>query len=236
MDFGVWFWRLTDLSSVTQSEEALKDALSELVGELGFDRYAYLYIQPKLTRAMSNYEPEWQRRYFDSGFTEIDPVVRTAKSKLRAFTWSLDGSRRSISRELRRFHSEAADFGIRSGVSIPVRTACRHMSMLTLASSKPSLALDKDIDPVAAATAVAFLHAKITQLHATPTAREMTELTPRQALCLKWSAEGRTMAEVADLENISFSTANFHLNNARKVLDARSLQQATATAAKLGLI
>lgn len=236
MDFGVWFWRLTDLSSVTQSEGALKVALSELVGELGFDRYAYLYVQPKLTRAVSNYEPEWQKRYFDARFAEIDPVVKTAKSKLRPFTWSSELSRRSVPRDLRRFHSEAAEFGIRSGVTIPVRTACRHMSMLTLASSKPSVALDKDIDPVAAATAVAFLHAKIAQLHATPTASEITELTPKQGLCLKWSAEGRTMAEIAELENISFSTANFHLNNARKALDARSLQQATATAAKLGLI
>ncbi len=236
MDFGVWFWRLTDLSSVSQSEEALKEALTGLVGELGFDRYAYLYVQPKLTRAISNYELAWQKRYFDARFAEIDPVVKTARAKLRAFTWSLEASRRSSSSELRRFYSEAAEFGICSGVSIPIRTACRHMSMLTLASHKPSLTLKKDIDPVAAATAVAFLHAKITQLHAHPTAGETTDLRPMQASCLKWSSQGMTMAEIAEIENISFSTANFHLNNARKALDARSLQQATATAAKLGLI
>ena len=120
MDFGVWFWRLTDLSSVSQSEEALKEALTGLVGELGFDRYAYLYVQPKLTRAISNYELAWQKRYFDARFAEIDPVVKTARAKLRAFTWSLEASRRSSSSELRRFYSEAAEFGICSGVSIPM--------------------------------------------------------------------------------------------------------------------
>jgi LuxR family transcriptional activator of conjugal transfer of Ti plasmids len=35
---------------------------------------------------------------------------------------------------------------------------------------------------------------------------------------------------------MSFATVNFHLNNARKVLDAGSLAQATALATKLGLI
>ena len=44
------------------------------------------------------------------------------------------------------------------------------------------------------------------------------------------------MKSIATLENMSFATVNFHLNNARKVLDAGSLAQATALATKLGLI
>ncbi|WP_204322621.1 hypothetical protein, partial [Streptococcus pneumoniae] len=38
--------------------------LPELVA---FVRYAYLSVQPKLSRAVSNYAPEWQKRYFDAG-------------------------------------------------------------------------------------------------------------------------------------------------------------------------
>lgn len=79
--------------------------------------------------------------------------------------------------------------GIRSGISIPVNsTACRHVSMLTLASSKPSLSLDKDIDQIAAVTAVAYFHAALEAHRAQPTAFNRCRLTPRQALCLKWSA------------------------------------------------
>lgn len=236
MDFSTWLLRLTDLSSVARTEEALKAALPDLVADLGFDSYAYLYVQPKRTHAISNYAPEWQRHYFEQRFETIDPVVKRAKSSQRAFIWNCDCSRRVKSKEERRFNCEAAEHGIRSGITIPIRTACRHLSMLTLASSKPELTLEKDIDPVAAATAVAFLHARIEDIGATPTALERVELTPRQALCLKWSAEGRTMREIADLENMSFATANFHLNNARKVLDALSLAQATAMATKIGLI
>ena len=44
------------------------------------------------------------------------------------------------------------------------------------------------------------------------------------------------MRAIASLENLWFGTVNFHLNNARKALDAGSLAQATALATKLRLI
>ncbi len=215
----------------------LKSALPELVGELGFDCYAYLYLQnPTRIYAVSNYPEKWQRHYFDCSYSKIDPVVKTAAITLRAFTWGSESRRRSEEPEIRRFYSEANDFGIRSGISIPVRTARRHMSMLTLASKKSSLSLDRDIDQIAAVTAVAYLHAKIEECSTTPTAQLQFDLTPRQANCLKWTAEGKTMKAIATIENMSFANVNFHLNNARKALDAGSLAQATALATKLGLI
>lgn len=235
MDLRTWFQRLTDVTAVARSQDVLTSALPKLVDELGFDSYAYLYVHPTLTRAVSNYAPEWQGHYFDSGYAAIDPVVTAAKSKLRPFAWCA-GSCPAESKEARRFYSEAADFGIRSGISIPVRTACRHMSMLTLASNKRALELDKDIDQIAAITAVAYLHARIEEQNAQPTVQSSTDLTARQAACLKWSAEGKSMRAIAILESMSFSTVSFHLNNARKALDAASLAQATALATKLGLI
>lgn len=44
------------------------------------------------------------------------------------------------------------------------------------------------------------------------------------------------MKDIATIENISFATVNFHLNNARKTLQASSLAQATALATRLGLV
>lgn len=235
MDSRTWFQRLTDVTSVARSQDMLTGVLPKLVEELGFDSYAYLYVHPSLTKAVSNYAPEWQKHYFDNGYAAIDPVVATAKSTLRPFAWS-SSSYPGETKEARRFYSEAAVFGIRSGVSIPVRTACRHMSMLTLASNKPSLTLDRDIDQIAAITAVAYLHARIEGQDTEPTGQPQFDLTARQAACLKWSAEGKSMKAIAVLENMSFSTVSFHLNNARKALDASSLAQATALATKLGLI
>lgn len=231
-----WFQRLMDLVFVAPTETKLKAALTELVRDLGFDSYAYLYVQPSRTYAVSNYDREWQNLYFDRGYIEVDPVVKLAGTNMRPFTWSAGSLAQAEMREARRFYSEAGDFGIRSGISIPVRTAFQHLSVLTLASNKPELSIEKDIDQIAAVTAVAFLHAKIEQQNTAPTAQDTFELTAKQALCLKWSAEGKPMKAIAMIENMSFANVNFHLNNARKVLDAGSLAQATAIATKRGLI
>ena len=231
-----WFQRLIDISSIARTDASLKQALPDLARGLGFDCYAYLNVQPVRTYAVSNYPAEWQARYLTRDYTSVDPVVTMARAKMEAFTWAAGSPRQAPTKAVRAFYAEAGDFGIRSGVSVPIRTAFGHISMLTLASSKPSLSLERDIDQVAAITAVALLHATLERHDVEPTAARSVELTAKQALCLKWSAEGKSMKAIATIENMSYATVNFHLNNARKALDASSLAQATALATRLKLI
>jgi LuxR family transcriptional activator of conjugal transfer of Ti plasmids len=231
-----WFQRLIDVSSVASTEASLKDALPGLVRELGFDCYAYLNVHPVRTYAVSNYPAEWQNRYLSRDYTRVDPVVALARARMHAFTWAAENPRRIRSKAVRTFYSEASDFGIRSGISIPIRTAFGHMSMLTLASNKPSLSLETDIDQIAAVNAVALLHASLEHHDAAPTSARSIELTAKQALCLRWSAEGKSMRAIATIEAMSYGTVNFHINNAKKALDAASLPQATALATKMKLI
>ena len=231
-----FFQKLTDMSSVARTEQMLKEGLAELVQELGFDCYAYVNLQSFRTYAVSNCPPEWQARYLAQNYIKVDPIVSMAQARMQAFAWAAERPRQSTDKLVRRFYREAGDFGIRSGVTIPIRTAFGHMSMLTLASHKPTLSLEKDIDQIAAITAVAQLHAKLEQQDVEPTASVHVDLKAKQALCLKWSAEGKTMKDIAAIENISFATVTFHLNNARKALDVGTLPHATALATKLKLI
>jgi LuxR family transcriptional activator of conjugal transfer of Ti plasmids len=225
-----------DTLAVTQTEETLRKAVADLVHDLGFGGFAFLHVEPARTVAVSNYPDEWQKRYLEGNYPAIDPIVKTARSRLLPFTWGTGNPRAAETLEIRHFYEEANDFGIRSGISIPVRAAFQHMSMLTLASGKPSLSLESDIDQIAAVPAVGYLHAKIERQSSGDTAHAVCELTPKQALCLKWSTQGTAMRAIATIENMSFATVNFHLNNARKALDAGSRAQATAIATKLGLI
>jgi len=231
-----WFQKLIDISSIASTEAVLKQALPELAQELGFNCYAYLNVQPVGTFAVSNYPAEWQARYLGCSYTDIDPVVSMARDMMKAFSWAAGNPRHAASKQVRKFYAEAGDFGIRSGISIPVRTAFGHMSMLTLASDRPVLTIERDIDQIAAVTSVALLHATIERQETEPTAQATVELTAKQALCLAWSAEGKTMKDIAAIEDMSYATVNFHLNNARRALDANSLAQATSLATKLKLI
>lgn len=231
-----WFQKLTDVSTVARTKEMFNEALTELAQELGFEYYAYLNLQPIGTFAVSNYHPEWQDWYFAKSFNEIDPVIQIARATMKAFTWSSENSRTVRSRRVRQFYLDAAGFGIRSGITIPVATAFRRIAMLTMASHKPSLSLKGDVDPVAAAMAVAQLHVGIEQTNIEPTAKPSIALTTRQALMLKWASEGKSMRAIADIENMTYWNVNFHMNNARRKLNAYSLPQATALATKLKLI
>ena len=231
-----FFQKLIDMSSVARTEQMLTEGLTELVQEFGFDCYEYVNLHPVRTHAVSNYPPEWQARYLAQNYIKVDPIVSMAQARMQAFAWAAERPRQSTDKLVRRFYREAGDFGIRSGVTIPIRTAFGHMSMLTLASHEPTLAPGKDIDQIAAITAVAQLHAKLEHQNVEPTATAQVDLKAKQALCLKWSAEGKTMKDIAAIENISFATVTFHLNNARKALDVGTLPHATALATKLKLI
>ncbi|WJH38536.1 helix-turn-helix transcriptional regulator (plasmid) [Aliirhizobium terrae] len=62
------------------------------------------------------------------------------------------------------------------------------------------------------------------------------KLSQRQALCLKWSSEGKTMDEIAEILEITKQSVRFHLDEARAKLDAVNLIQASSMASRNHLI
>ncbi|WP_346731313.1 helix-turn-helix domain-containing protein [Bradyrhizobium sp. 1] len=63
-----------------------------------------------------------------------------------------------------------------------------------------------------------------------------SELTQRERQCLAWTAQGKTVADIAVLVAISPRTVVFHLENARRKLGAASIAQCVAVALRRGLL
>ncbi|WP_085033692.1 autoinducer-binding transcriptional regulator TraR [Ensifer aridi] len=231
-----WLDRLTDLTAIEGDQGNLEEALANLTEQIGFGGYAYLNVQPGHILAISNYHPEWRSLYFERNYSGLDPVVKRAKSLKRTFTWAGEQERSRHSKAERSFFAHAADFGIRSGITIPIRTANGSMSMFTLASEKPTIDLDREIDAVAAATAVAQLHARIAFLRATPTIEEPAYLDPKEATYLRWIAVGKTMEEVADLEGVKYNSVRVKLAETKKRFDVHTTTHLTALAIRRKLI
>jgi len=231
-----WLDRLIDLAALRGDENVLKDALAHLAQQAGFSGYAYLYIRPGNTIASSNYPPEWRAIYFKRKFDAIDPIVNRAKSLKRLFTWSGEEERRRLSKDKRAFFDRAADFGIRSGLTIPIRAANGSTSMFTLASDKSVIDLKRDIDPVAAAAAVGQLHIRMSSLPLTPDAQHPAWLDPKEAAYLNWIAVGKTMEETADLEGVKYNSVKSKLEETRKRLDIHTMPHLVALAIRAGLI
>ncbi|UHS59843.1 autoinducer-binding transcriptional regulator TraR [Agrobacterium vaccinii] len=231
-----WLDKLTDLAAIQGDEHILKDGLSDLTGHFGFSGYAYLHIQHKHTIAVTNYHHDWRSNYFEKGFDKIDPVIKRAKSKKQVFSWSGEQGQSKLSREERAFFADAAYFGIRSGITIPIRAANGSMSMFTLASQKPVIDLDREIDAIAAAAAVGQLHARISFLQTTPSAEDAVWLDPKEATYLKWIAVGMTMEEIADIEGAKYNSVRVKLREAMKRFDVRSKAHLTALAIRRKLV
>ena len=62
------------------------------------------------------------------------------------------------------------------------------------------------------------------------------KLSPREADILRWTGDGKTAQQVAEVLRISERTVNFHLRNAMAKLNAANKTEATLRAAVLGLL
>ncbi|RUU25062.1 transcriptional regulator TraR [Mesorhizobium sp. M6A.T.Ce.TU.016.01.1.1] len=231
-----WLDKLTDLTAIEGDQSNLEEALAGLAEQIGFGGYAYLNIQPGHMLAISNYHPDWLSLYFERRYSALDPVVRRAKSLKRTFTWAGEQERPRLSKAERSFYAHASDFNIRSGITIPVKTANGSMSMFTLASEKLTIDLDREIDAVAAASAVAQLHARIAFLRATSTSEDAAFLDPKEATYLRWIAVGKTMEEVADLEGVKYNSVRVKLAETKKRYNVHTLPHLTALAIRRKLI
>ncbi|NSZ19968.1 autoinducer-binding transcriptional regulator TraR [Agrobacterium vitis] len=231
-----WLDKLTDLATIEGDECILKTGLACVADHFGFTGYAYLHIQHRHIIAVTNYHHDWRSLYFDKKFDALDPVVKRARSRKQVFAWSGEQERPRLSTEERAFYAQAADFGIRSGITIPIRTANGSMSMFTLASERTAIPLDREIDAVAAAAAVGQLHARISFLRTSPTAEDAAWLDPKEATYLRWIAVGKTMEEIADVEGVKYNSVRVKLREAMKRFDVRSKAHLTALAIRRKLI
>jgi LuxR family transcriptional activator of conjugal transfer of Ti plasmids len=231
------FDRLIEASLTALGERYLKSAVEDFALDHGFEFYAYLHIRAKRCLAVSNYPSEWQGHYLERSYSRIDPVITAAKRGLRAFCWSLEGGRSNMEGDLRRFHEEAAEFNIRAGFSIPVRTGFGQFAVLTLASSRAtSLENARNMDVVQAAAAAAMIHAAFSRRGKVGGNPALVALNESEIMCLRWAAEGKSMAEIAQLAGIKYNTVRFYIDAAKEKLEAVTLQQATALATRLMLI
>jgi LuxR family transcriptional activator of conjugal transfer of Ti plasmids len=110
------------------------------------------------------------------------------------------------------------------------------MAMLTLASSDARFADGRTFNPVLAAASFGQVHSRIEGMRIRPTGKTNIRMKADELTCLRWSAEGKSMKDIAVIENTTYSNVAFFIRNAKAALGVSSLPQATALAKELGLI
>lgn len=228
-----------------ETSEALSAAITRLTANLGFEHWMYALdlpvIDDRRTQYMlGGYPSDWVAHYFDHDYLHLDPVIGHCHSRTTPFIWPAGESRPSNAdpRTLAvwRMFQEAAEFGLRSGVTAPVHGLGCSWGLFSFSASTPFVRAELRERVPQLHLLTSYIHeaghrfARGESLPATP------HLTTRELECLHWAASGKTSWEIGRVLSVSERTVVFHLQNAARKFGVTARQQAIARAIGLGLI
>ncbi len=230
-----------DLLQTFQSIECERQVLamaSEMARKLEFDYCAYglrmplPLVRPK-TVLFSNYPAVWQARYQAQEYQAIDPTVRHAMRSPSPVVWSDD-----LFAPARELWEEARSFGLRAGLAHTCRDAGGMGGMLTLARAGETVTTAEwQAKACHILWLVQAVHLSMIRVIAPKLQPEIAvQLSRREVEVLRWTGEGKTSGEIANILNITERTVNFHISKAMAKLNAVNKTAAVLQAAMLGLL
>jgi DNA-binding CsgD family transcriptional regulator len=234
------FFDLIDRLAQADRIEAASTVLDTFLQEWGLHNGAYAALNmpaPEGVRPLLSvtYSAEWQKHYAQSGYVDIDPIVRSGLGGFLPIDWAeIDRSDPVV----RKFFGEAQELDVgANGLSIPIRGRHGEFGLFTVTSNESAAAwralkseLLRDLMVLAFNFHAAALRAcgaeKDTAVH----------LPLREASCLRWKALGKTDEDIGRILGISAHTVRFHLESARARLNTTNATHTVAKALALGLI
>jgi LuxR family transcriptional regulator, quorum-sensing system regulator SolR len=205
--------------------------------ELGFGLCAHglrmpLPVTRPYTAYLSNYPPEWQARYTEQKYLEIDPTVAHGMRSSEPVLWNEEFFAKAP-----QLWSEAQSHGLKHGWAQSRRDPEGTFSLLVLARSEGAITISELADKASVMKQlVEESHERMKACCAPEFRRPQHELSDREIDVLRWTADGKTAAEIAEILGVSERTVNFHVNNIVTKLGASNKINAAVRAATLGLI
>ncbi len=227
---------------------AIEGELTALLGRHGFDRYIHYTVRAPLVEIgrnpfVSNFPKEWQVRYAERSYSRVDPVMHASYERMMPFTWNEAIAGRPLSRPARAMMGEAAEHGLRGGLSVPIFGPSGRLSVLSVVSSEREVTVEEYMTQHRLLLYMVALHAydAIEQAAAATEAapvgpEDSVVLYPRERECLLWAAKGKKSWEIGQILGISNGTVDQYLKSAARKLQVFGRQHAVARAVKLGLI
>lgn len=215
--------------------------LVKFSARLGFERIVFAVVptpQAGIEHGylQSTYPERWRKLYDKQGLANHDPTVLHCRSSNLPLIWA---PTIFVNDQQQALYEEAASFGLRAGVTLPMHGPGGIAGMLSLASDRavsprtlkdiayhmPALALLRD---VAFERSRPFFTARL--------APKPPALTPREMECLKWLVAGKSSWDIAQILKVSVPTVDFHVGNIRAKLGASSRRIIAVKAVQLGLV
>lgn len=228
---------MTDIDVDADFEDRFK--LMEQRGEqLGFSHLALgaaspLPVAAPKIFAYSNYSADWQNEYAEKSYFQKDPTVKHGLTSSQALIWD-----DKLFKKAPDFWESAHSHGIVEGLCQSVRGFDGTTYMLTLSRDHESISR-KELEALwmpfsyMLQTTASMLEEAVDFAHKEEKA---PELSKREMEVLRWTADGKTAAEISMILNVSERTVSFHINNSLKKLNAVNKTQALVKAVILNLL
>jgi DNA-binding CsgD family transcriptional regulator len=204
---------------------------------LGFEHVAYgfqsplPFSRPKIT-LLSNYPRSWQEHYAQAGYLLIDPTVAHGRRSQTPITWA-----DAMFDEAQSLWDAARAHGLRVGWAQSSLDGLGAGGMITLSrSSQPLTAQELESKQLRMRWLVQVAHLALSRLLRCDPPRESHTLSDRELEVLKWSADGKSAQDIADILSVSKNTVDFHIKNSVTKLKAPNKTAAVVRAALLGLL
>ncbi|MBB4276667.1 LuxR family transcriptional regulator [Rhizobium mongolense] len=241
--FAVEFCRFLDQTDAVARSDQLFDLLSGFALNFDCPWIAYGPLRPNqkvLTPArrdpkvMLNYPDEWLKRYSEMGYDRIDPIINKSRKRARAFRWSEVYNDASTTEIERRVFDEAATFGLRSGLSVPMHGPDSTFAIMSFAQPWEREFDNRTITYLQ--LAAAHFHLKVAKFANSSCIASAPNLSLREKECILWVARGKSSWNIGIILGISENTVNFHVKNAMRKLDVTSRTVAAIKAVDFGII
>jgi len=241
--FAVEFDRFLDRTDGVAQSERLFDLLSAFALNFDCQWVAYGSISSNQKGLNSvrrdpavllNFPEEWQERYFEMGYDRIDPIIKTCRTRADAFRWSDVYNDGSTTEDERRVFDEAATFGLRSGISVPLHGPDRSFAIVSFAQAWNGELQNRKITYLQ--FAALHFHFKVNKFANSSGTESEPGLSPREKECIVWIARGKSSWEIGQILGISVDTVNFHVKNILRKMDTLNRTAAATKALNLGII
>jgi LuxR family quorum sensing-dependent transcriptional regulator len=177
---------------------------------------------------------EWEKRYTSAGHVRADPAVRMLFETTRPYTWT-EARTRFQSRESEQVMEECREIaGTAEGLVVPIHEV--DGSVLTALFSGPDMDFGPDAIPALHLLGYYYVLRGRELLSKRNGVETPNRLTPRQAECLKWVAEGKTDEEIGRILSLSERTVHNHIEAAKRGLGVTKRSQAAMLAYRRGWI
>ena len=214
-----------------QDEHRVFDKLVDIARQLGFDHCAYgLRLPLPLSRQrvvmFKNYPADSPGQYARQDCLAVDksppPVI-----------WGDE-----YCADERELCGVVCEPGLRYGWAQPCRDAHGALGMFTVARSDEALSeVEMQEINIRLAWLTQVAHLVMTRLLVKKLVPEANvRLSSRETTVIRWTAEGKTTAEIAVIMGLSVRTVTFHIGNVVKKLNANNKTAAAVRASVLGLL